>query len=355
MDFEAASRLVNSPQASAQELADICNAFPELRAAAALHPNAHPELLNWLARLGDPEVNSALAARAARQQPAESGGGGKGWVWAIVVILLAVIGFFVWRMLNPADDDPEPAPTETEEATDEETDVPDDDPDEDTDEPTEDPTEMPDDALGTIAELFPDPAFAECVADSLGLGASTAVTQDQLDTIGEAFAQEQNTYYEDHGINIELSGGSLECSLGSPEEFNLEGVEHLRNLSSIEMGFEGTIASVDLAPLAELDGLQVVHTSTNDPEIKIELEAMESIEDIEGASLVRITQESYDELTGFDDLRFLAIFVSGVDDFDFLLDLPHLETLQIGQHSGDLPDDVHAELEARGVAIIEGQ
>jgi hypothetical protein len=44
-------------------LASLAHEFPELRARIAVHPNAYPGLLEWLAEYGDAGVRSALASR----------------------------------------------------------------------------------------------------------------------------------------------------------------------------------------------------------------------------------------------------------------------------------------------------
>src|SRR5699024_979159 len=51
------------PSTSQAELHQLCAAHPELRPMIAEHPNAYPQLLEWLGRLGDPEVDAALARR----------------------------------------------------------------------------------------------------------------------------------------------------------------------------------------------------------------------------------------------------------------------------------------------------
>lgn len=52
----------NTPQVQLQMLADD---HPELRPQIAENPSAYPELLQWLAELGDPAVDAGLARRAA--------------------------------------------------------------------------------------------------------------------------------------------------------------------------------------------------------------------------------------------------------------------------------------------------
>ncbi|MDR1119189.1 MAG: hypothetical protein LBL01_07860, partial [Bifidobacteriaceae bacterium] len=60
-----ALRLVNDPTAGPEALAAAVAAFPELLPQAAAHHGASPDLLAWAQSLGRPEVDAALAARAA--------------------------------------------------------------------------------------------------------------------------------------------------------------------------------------------------------------------------------------------------------------------------------------------------
>lgn len=45
------------------QMAEIAQKAPELHAALASNPNLYPALVDWLAQLGDPAVDAALAAR----------------------------------------------------------------------------------------------------------------------------------------------------------------------------------------------------------------------------------------------------------------------------------------------------
>jgi hypothetical protein len=55
---EAANR-----RTSALRLREIASTVPEARAAVASNPKAYPDLLTWLANLGDPDVDAALERR----------------------------------------------------------------------------------------------------------------------------------------------------------------------------------------------------------------------------------------------------------------------------------------------------
>lgn len=61
-ESDPASRAAD-PSTSQAELHQLCAARPELRPVIAENPNAYPQLLEWLGRLGDPEVDAALARR----------------------------------------------------------------------------------------------------------------------------------------------------------------------------------------------------------------------------------------------------------------------------------------------------
>lgn len=60
----ADQRVALDPATAPEVLAAIAAERPELRASVALNPTAYPGLLQWLADLGDPAVDAALAARA---------------------------------------------------------------------------------------------------------------------------------------------------------------------------------------------------------------------------------------------------------------------------------------------------
>lgn len=56
-------RIAGDPTTTAATLAELAASAPEARTQIARHPNAYPELLAWLSRLGDPEVDRALQER----------------------------------------------------------------------------------------------------------------------------------------------------------------------------------------------------------------------------------------------------------------------------------------------------
>ena len=51
------------PGADPETLRQIAFHYPELRPVVAANPAAYQGLLDWLAALGDPKVNAALASR----------------------------------------------------------------------------------------------------------------------------------------------------------------------------------------------------------------------------------------------------------------------------------------------------
>ena len=51
------------PSTDLEVLAAIAAQAPELRVHLAANPSTYPDLLDWLGRLGDPEIDAALARR----------------------------------------------------------------------------------------------------------------------------------------------------------------------------------------------------------------------------------------------------------------------------------------------------
>lgn len=52
------------PGTSAAALYAIATTIPELRATVAANPSTYPDLLEWLGKLGDPEIDAAIASRS---------------------------------------------------------------------------------------------------------------------------------------------------------------------------------------------------------------------------------------------------------------------------------------------------
>lgn len=67
-------QLASDPLTDPDTLRDIAAEEPSLRPAVAANPATYPGLLAWLAQLGDPEVDAALARRAAPAPDATSPG-----------------------------------------------------------------------------------------------------------------------------------------------------------------------------------------------------------------------------------------------------------------------------------------
>jgi hypothetical protein len=59
----ADSRVALNPGTAPEVLAGIAQRRPELRVFVAMNPSTYPALVQWLAQLGDPAVNAALAGR----------------------------------------------------------------------------------------------------------------------------------------------------------------------------------------------------------------------------------------------------------------------------------------------------
>jgi len=65
LDLAQATAAVDDPATSGQDLADIAQAQPDLRAQIAAHPNTYPGLLDWLEQYGDDVVKQAVRERRA--------------------------------------------------------------------------------------------------------------------------------------------------------------------------------------------------------------------------------------------------------------------------------------------------
>ncbi|WP_452179831.1 variant leucine-rich repeat-containing protein, partial [Georgenia thermotolerans] len=67
------ARLAADPATPLATLQELARDHPELRPALALNPSTYPALLEWLGRLGSPDVDAALATRAVRIAAQASG------------------------------------------------------------------------------------------------------------------------------------------------------------------------------------------------------------------------------------------------------------------------------------------
>ena len=70
------ARLAADPATPLATLQELARDHPELRPALALNPSTYPALLEWLGRLGSPDVDAALATRAVRVAAQVSGDAG---------------------------------------------------------------------------------------------------------------------------------------------------------------------------------------------------------------------------------------------------------------------------------------
>ena len=72
--LEAAKLAAGDPATTAADLAAIVQNHPDLGSAVARHPNAYPDLLDWLTAYGDDDAKQAVAARrAAATAPTPAG------------------------------------------------------------------------------------------------------------------------------------------------------------------------------------------------------------------------------------------------------------------------------------------
>ncbi len=76
MSEESRVSQASDPSAEPQVLYELAASNPELRPLIASNPNAYPALLEWLAQLGDPAVDAALALRAQVSEAADVPDGG---------------------------------------------------------------------------------------------------------------------------------------------------------------------------------------------------------------------------------------------------------------------------------------
>lgn len=145
------------PNLTAAELYELARTRPDLHPAIAAHPNAYPDLLNYLSSTGNPAVIAALAARGqtagahittAGQRPSS-----KGMIWLIILLgLVAVIAVLVavWALSGRGSDDAA-APPEIEAEVDE---SPDPEPEPD---PVPEESEEPEPAEPTEEPVTPEP------------------------------------------------------------------------------------------------------------------------------------------------------------------------------------------------------
>ncbi|GAA1450800.1 hypothetical protein GCM10009618_03860 [Nesterenkonia lacusekhoensis] len=71
---DPASRAAD-PTTSHEELYELAGDHPELRPLIAENPNTYPELVDWLASLGDPQIDAALRRRGDATQTMPASGG----------------------------------------------------------------------------------------------------------------------------------------------------------------------------------------------------------------------------------------------------------------------------------------
>ena len=71
---DPASRAAD-PTTSHEELYELAGNHPELRPLIAENPNTYPELVDWLASLGDPQIDAALRRRGDTTQAMPASGG----------------------------------------------------------------------------------------------------------------------------------------------------------------------------------------------------------------------------------------------------------------------------------------
>ena len=65
----------SDPNAELATLHELAQNYPGLRPYIAANPRTYPALLDWLAGLGDPAINAALASRGSAAESASQAGG----------------------------------------------------------------------------------------------------------------------------------------------------------------------------------------------------------------------------------------------------------------------------------------
>ncbi|MCL2737033.1 MAG: PrsW family glutamic-type intramembrane protease [Propionibacteriaceae bacterium] len=73
IDHAGALAALADPRTTAQTLAQIAQAYPDLWSGVALHPQAYPALLDWLVERGDPQTTAAVQSVRAPQRPPAQG------------------------------------------------------------------------------------------------------------------------------------------------------------------------------------------------------------------------------------------------------------------------------------------
>ena len=93
MDTDLPLTLAGDPTADPAALAELAHRYPALRATIAGNPNAYPALLDWLAALGDPKIDSVLMSRiAAEAMPSIARSDGVVWRGYAVRKRLGAVG-----------------------------------------------------------------------------------------------------------------------------------------------------------------------------------------------------------------------------------------------------------------------
>ncbi|MCE0535740.1 leucine-rich repeat domain-containing protein [Kineosporia rhizophila] len=158
-----------------------------------------------------------------------------------------------------------------------------------------------------LADLFPDPALAACVATTVGLSnAEQATSSRELDSV---FALT---------CNGDLNGGGQIQSL--------IGLEHLPNLASLAVP---TNRISDLSPLARTPGLTSVQITNNQVTDLAPLAALTTLREF-GASGNQITDLA--PLAHLADLYAVGLSGNRIADISPLGDLPNLTELDLGDN-----------------------
>lgn len=263
MTFDQAQDALRDPGTSGQILAEIAYLFPQLRDQVKVHPEAYFDLVVWINQTGlhtvlQPSVGVS-ADGVMGVVPAKKPKLGPKWV-VILGIVLAVLGGSAGAYAVFGDNEPKTievvAPRSLPSVPPEKPVV---------EEALEEPVAVEGVkplGLTPLNEVFPDPIFAECIAEGLGAGKveiTDRVDQSNLDFLDTPFARErlfespnvtQKGTTENQIYVAAKNGNFLTCD--NPDLTSIEGAQYLSGLTYLQLTSN---SDLDLTPLSGLDGL----------------------------------------------------------------------------------------------------
>lgn len=271
MTFDQALAALRDPATSEQMLAEIAYLFPQLHEQIKVHPQVYADLIVWINQqpVETPEFQSPttnlMPSEGQFIDPALGLVTGKqakrGLKWILIPgITLAVIAGSVGAyavfgdnkpqetdLAAPPSSEPELVQTPAVEETPDEPEVL---------EPPKllEPT--------PIIEVFPDPVFAECIAEGLGAGKpniTDLIDQDSLDFLNTPWVREgllENPNAAEKGttenqIYVAVKDGNF-LSCEDPAITSIEGAQYLSKLTYLNLSSD---SDLDLGPIGGLNSL----------------------------------------------------------------------------------------------------